>query len=282
MSGSLILVATPIGNLGDFSPRAQEALSQADRILCEDTRRTRILLSAFSIPAKGRLEAFHDHNETERIARILEFLHSGELIALVSDAGTPAISDPGERLVAAAVAEGLRVTTVPGPSALLAALVVSGFSTDRFVMEGFLPRKGAERATRLEHVRKEERTSVFYESPKRLGATLADFVAVLGPQRHVCIARELTKLHEELWRGSVEEALAQFSDTEVRGEVVLVVEGATPRDTPEASDAQLMAALEAARSSGLSARDAAREVAELFDVPRRRVYELGVQGSNES
>ena len=277
MSGTLVVVATPIGNLGDLAPRALEVLRSADRILCEDTRRTRILLSASEIPGAGRLEALHDHNEAQRIPALLSALLGGELIALVSDAGTPGISDPGERLVAAAVASDVLVTTVPGPSALLAALVVSGLPTDRFVMEGFLPRKGTERADRLASLVAARRTAILYESPRRVPATIGDLAAVLDADRRLCVAREMTKLHEEVWRGTIGEALERYRGAEVRGEVVLVLGGAPPSEVPEASDADIVGALREARAAGLSTRDAAAEVAVLLGIPRRRAYELATR-----
>ena len=282
MTGTLVLIATPIGNLGDMTPRAIEALESADRILCEDTRRTRILLSACSIRARGRLEAFHDHNEVARLAKVLDALRSGETVALVSDAGTPGISDPGQRLVAAATEAGIQVSALPGASAVLTALVVSGLPTDRFVMEGFLERKGSTRASQIEALRSEERTVVLFESPKRLGATMKDLEAALGSERRVCVARELTKLHEEVWRGTLSEAVEAFGISEVRGEIVVVLEGAQPRAQEEATDDEVRAALRQAFQGGLTARDATSEVASSLGVPRRRVYELANQERGES
>jgi 16S rRNA (cytidine1402-2'-O)-methyltransferase len=275
VSGRLELVATPIGNLGDLAPRAIEVLRDADRILCEDTRRTRSLLSASEVPARGRLEAFHEHNEALKIPRVLERLRAGELVAVVCDAGTPGISDPGSRLVAAAVASGLDVGSVPGPSAILAALVVSGLPTDRFVMEGFLPRRGSERQRRLTALRAERRTVVLFESPRRVGATLAELAATLDGGRALVVARELTKLHEEIWRGTLEEGAGHFVDHELRGEVVLVMGGSLEPER-EATEDDIVAALAAARADGRSTRDAAAEVAEALGVPRRRVYDLAI------
>jgi len=279
--GRLVLVATPIGNLGDLSPRAVEVLRDAAVILCEDTRRTRTLLSAAGIRGAGRLEALHEHNETTRTPAILDAVASGTLAALVCDAGTPGISDPGQRLVAAAVASGLEVSTVPGPSALLAALVVSGLPTDRFVMEGFLPRRGAERSARLDALHREERTCVLFESPRRVAETLAALVQVLGPERRACVARELTKLHEEIVHGTLGELAARYGGVEVRGEVVLVLAGAAPMAHRTATDAELLAALAEARAGGLSTRDAVAEVASVLGVARRRAYELATRGAPE-
>jgi 16S rRNA (cytidine1402-2'-O)-methyltransferase len=275
MTGRLELVATPIGNLGDLSPRAVETLAGADRILCEDTRRTRSLLSASSLPAGGRLEAFHEHNEDQKTPRVLERLEAGERIALVCDAGTPGISDPGSRLVAAAVAAGIEVGSIPGPSALLAALVISGLPTDRFVMEGFLPRRGSLRHRRVSELKAERRTVVLYESPRRVGATVAELAAVLGGERPLVVARELTKLHEEIWRGNLAEGAEHFAAGELRGEVVLVLGGNAEPDR-EATEEDIVAALAQARADGLSTRDAAAEVAEQLGVQRRRVYDLAI------
>jgi len=275
VTGLLELVATPIGNLGDLSPRAIEALAQADRILCEDTRRTRNLLSASSLSAGRRLEALHEHNEEQKIPRVLERLEAGERIALVCDAGTPGISDPGSRLVAASVAAGIKVSSIPGPSALLAALVISGLPTDRFVMEGFLPRRGSLRQRRLAELKAERRTVVLFESPRRIGSTVAELAAVLGGERPLVVARELTKLHEEIWRGSVAEGAAHFASTELRGEVVVVL-GGNVEPEREASETDIVAALAQARADGLSTRDAAAEVAEQLGVPRRKVYDLAI------
>jgi 16S rRNA (cytidine1402-2'-O)-methyltransferase len=200
----------------------------------------------------------------------------GSRVVMVSDAGTPGISDPGERLVAAAVAAGIEVSAVPGPSALLAALVVSGLPTGRFVMEGFLPRKGTPRRARLAELADEPRTIVLYESPRRIGATLAELAELLGPERQVVVARELTKLHEELWRGTLGEAAAHFVGREVRGEVAVVLAGALATAATPAGEPQILAALSEARSRGLSNRDAAAEVADALGVPKRTVYDLAI------
>jgi 16S rRNA (cytidine1402-2'-O)-methyltransferase len=275
MTGRLELVATPIGNLGDLAPRAVESLRDVDRILCEDTRRTRSLLSAFSLASGGRLESFHEHNEFGKTPGVIDRLLAGERVALVSDAGTPGISDPGARLVAAAVAAGIEVTALPGPSAVLAALVVSGLPTDRFVMEGFLPRRGADRRARLAGLVDEQRTVVLYESPRRVPATVTELAEVLGAERPAVVARELTKLHEEIWRGSLGEASAHYRDAEVRGEVVLVIGGAVPV-ARQATEAEVLVALQAATSAGLSTRDASAAVSQQLGVARRAVYDLAV------
>jgi 16S rRNA (cytidine1402-2'-O)-methyltransferase len=273
VAGRIVLVATPIGNLGDLSPRATEALATADVVCCEDTRRTRALLSAAGVPAGRRLVSLHGHNEVARIDEVLARVEAGATVAVVSDAGMPAVSDPGQRLVAAAVGAGLTVTVVPGPSAVLAALVVSGLPTDRFCVEGFLPRKGGERRRRLEALAADERTLVVLEAPGRLAATLGDLAAVAGP-RPVAVVRELTKLHEEVWRGTLTDAAAVFAARPVRGEVVLVVGGSTGAGGPD----ELV--VEAAVRARLDAGDGPRQVAEAVSaelgVGRRRAYELAI------
>ena len=206
---AVILVGTPIGNLGDLSPRAVEALATADVIAAEDTRRTRPLLTAAGIPAGGRLVSFHGPNEVELAARLVErIVERKERLVCVTDAGMPGISDPGERLVVAALAAGVAVEVVPGPSAALSALVLSGLPTGRFVFEGFLPRKGRQRAARLEALRGEDRTVVLFEAPHRLLGTLADLAGAFGGDRPVAVARELTKVFETVWRGTLGEAVA--------------------------------------------------------------------------
>jgi len=266
--GRLVLVATPIGNLGDLSPRAVEALAAADVVCCEDTRHSRKLLSHAGVRA-ARLVAVHEHNEQEQAALVVGWLGQGQRVAVVTDAGLPGISDPGERLVRAAAEAGHVVEVVPGPSAAVAGLVVSGLPTGRFCFEGFLPRKGAERARRLAAVATEERTTVLFEAPHRLSATLAELAEVCGPDRPCSLARELTKLHEEVWRGTLGQAVRRAVEQPPRGEHVVVVGGATP---PDVEEAEVVAAIAEARAAGLSARDAAAEVAERLGVPRNRAY----------
>lgn len=277
-AGRLVLVATPIGNLGDLSRRGAEALAQADLVCCEDTRRTRQLLSHAGITGR-RLLSVHGHNEQARITEVLEALRGGATVALVSDAGTPGVSDPGTRLVAAAAAAGVEVTVVPGPNAALAALVVSGLATDRFCFEGFLPRRGAERRRRLEQVAEERRTVLLHETAPRLAATLAELAAVCGAGRRVVVARELTKLHEELWRSTLGEAAEEFGAREARGEIVVVLEGAPP--PPEADDEVVRRQVRDRMEAGQTLRDAAVSVAATLGVSRRRAYELGLGGGDE-
>ena len=272
-AGRLVLVATPIGNLGDLSPRAAEALAGASLVCCEDTRRTRQLLTHSAITGR-RLLSVHGHNEQARIAEVVGELRAGRTVALVSDAGTPGVSDPGTRLVAAAAAAGIEVTVVPGPNAALAALVVSGLPTDRFCFEGFLPRRGAERRRRLAQIAEERRTVLLHEAAPRLADTLAALAEACGAGRRVVIARELTKLHEELWRGTLGEAAGEFAAREPRGEIVVVVEGAPA--PPEADDDAVRRQVRERMEAGQSLRDAAASVAASLGVSRRRAYELGL------
>ncbi|MEA3020902.1 MAG: rRNA (cytidine1402-2-O)-methyltransferase [Actinomycetota bacterium] len=272
-SVKLVLVGTPIGNLADLSPRAVEALATADLVVCEDTRHTGRLLQAAGISAK-KLLAAHDHNEVAQIGVVLDRLRAGETVAVVSDAGMPGISDPGERMVRAAADAGIEVVVVPGPAAAIAALVVSGLPTGRFAFEGFLPRSGSGRTERIAALVGEERTIVVYEAPHRMARTLADLAAALGGARQVAIGRELTKMHEEVWRGTLAAAVAHVADVEPRGEHVLVIDGAPP--VAPASDAELASALSRLLADGLSTRDAVAEVASAYDVPKRRVYDLAV------
>ncbi len=270
----LVLVGTPIGNLSDLSPRAVEALAGADAICCEDTRRTGRLLQHAGVERRP-LVVVNDHTEVAAIAGVLERLARGERVAVVSDAGMPGISDPGERLVRAAVDAGHLVEVVPGPSAAVTALVASGLAAGRYAFEGFLPRKGSGRSARLLEVAGERRTTVLYEAPHRLARTLADLAAACGPDRRVAVARELTKLHEEMWRGSLSGACAWVAEREPRGEVAIVLEGA-PAPLP-AGDADVEAAVQARLEAGDSPRDAAATVAAALGVPRRRAYEVAVR-----
>ena len=226
--GKLYVVATPIGNLEDITLRALRVLREVDLIAAEDTRHTRKLLDRYEI--KKRMVSYHEHNERERAERIIEDLKSGMKVALVSDSGTPAISDPGYVLIRRCVEEGIEVIPIPGPSALLAALSVSGLPVHRFIFEGFLPHKSGKRRNRLRQLAGEEGTIIFYESPHRLLKTLSDILEILG-NRRVVIARELTKVHEEIFRGSIEEALERFGEGERKGEFTILVEGRSHRFT---------------------------------------------------
>jgi 16S rRNA (cytidine1402-2'-O)-methyltransferase len=272
--GRLVLVATPIGNLGDLSGRARELFEVADAIYCEDTRHSRVLFSAVGVTTGGRLHSLHEHNEVAEGEKVVDRVRNGELVVLVSDAGTPGISDPGARVVAAVVAAGLTVSTAPGPSAVVAALSVSGLPTERFVMEGFLPRKAGERARWFEGWAREERTVVFYESPVRLASSLAE-LAALYPGRRVAVARELTKMHEEVLRGTLAEVAARVAAGEVRGEVAVVLEGAP---SPAAAGEDVVrAALVDQFAAGASTRDAVEVVTALLGAARRDVYEIALR-----
>ncbi|MDP9453067.1 MAG: 16S rRNA (cytidine(1402)-2'-O)-methyltransferase [Actinomycetota bacterium] len=264
-------MATPIGNLDDLSPRAVRTLAEADLVVCEDTRHTRRLLSAAGVSAPSLLAA-NDHTEAGQVTTVLDRLAQGARVALVSDAGLPGISDPGERTVRAAAAAGFEVVVVPGPSAALAGLVVSGLPTGRFVVEGFLPRRGSGRSERLAALATEERTVVVFEAPHRLARTLADLSAALGGDRPVALCRELTKLHEEVWRGTLAAAVERATQVPPRGEYVVVIAGAAPAPGPD--DAELLTALEQARATGTSTKDAVAEVAAAYGAPKRRVYQL--------
>lgn len=275
LAAGLYLVATPIGNLGDLTVRAVATLARADLICCEDTRHSRTLLAHYGI---GRpLRPLHEHNEESEVPRLLESLAAGQAIALVSDAGTPLVSDPGYRLVRAAVGAGHRVTALPGPSAALAALTVSGLPCDRFEFAGFLPPRQAARRTRLAELASTQATLILYEAPGRVGATLGDVAEVMG-DRPIVVARELTKRFEEVRRGSARELADAFANVEQKGEFVLLIGPSPPLEVTEALiEARLREAL-----ATESLRDAARTVAEALGVPRSRAYEIGLRLKDET
>lgn len=274
MVGRLVLVATPIGNLGDLSPRAVEVLAKADVVACEDTRRTGRLLAHAGVAAP-RLLVVNEHTEKASASEIAELIVDGNMVALVTDGGTPAISDPGAKVVKAALKAGAEVEAVPGPSAALSALVVSGLPTGRFCFEGFLPRKGRHRTDRLHALSVEPRTMVLFEAPHRLVRTLGDLASALGGGRAIAIVREQTKLHEEVWRGTMADAVIRVGESEPRGEYVLVVAG-SPDPAPP-SVPQIKAALEVKLADGLSRRDAAAAVAADLGLSRRAVYQISLK-----
>jgi 16S rRNA (cytidine1402-2'-O)-methyltransferase len=278
-AGSLVLVATPIGNLGDMTQRAIEALQSADIICCEDTRHSGKLLAHFGVTGK-KLIVINEHTEYDAREEIVSLVTSGSIVALVTDAGTPGISDPGERLVVAVVEAGGNVTAVPGASALTMALVISGLPTSRFVFEGFLPRSGAERTDRLAMTTTESRTIVLYEAPHRLAKTLSDLTTACGAMRRVVLARELTKLHEQIWRGTLQDANMLVAATEPRGEYVIIIEPAKPPAPP--TDEELVAAIKAEIAKGVSRKDSAARVSARFGVAKRTVYELALQIRDDS
>lgn len=271
----IILAATPIGNLGDASQRLIEALTNAEVIASEDTRTTIQLMRALGIENRPRLIAMHEHNESAKATEIVELARTVDVLVL-SDAGMPAISDPGFPLVTAAVAAGVTVTVVPGPSAVLAALVVSGLPTDRFTFEGFVPRKG--RVGYFTSLAREPRTMVFFESPNRLAAALRDLATALGGERHVVVCRELTKLHEEVVRGSASELAEHFADG-ARGEICIVVAGAgaVASDLPTAT-AQVLALV----ASGAKLKDASAEVGDATGLSKRDLYEAALASREPS
>jgi 16S rRNA (cytidine1402-2'-O)-methyltransferase len=264
-SGTLFLVGTPIGNLGDMTDRARETLGAVDFVAAEDTRRTGTLLKRFGI--RARMVSLHDANERERTPEVLDALRSGQDVALVSDAGMPGVSDPGFRLVRACVEAGVDVRVVPGPSAVVSALVVSGLPADRFVYEGFLPRRAGDRRRRLEELATEPRTIVLFESPRRVGAVLGDAAQILGDRR-VAVARELTKLHEEVIRGTLSEVLPLVED--LKGEVVVVLEGR--RDEPAADLDDLVRQARELVENGARKREAAAEVARRSGASANQIY----------
>lgn len=276
MTGRLYVVATPIGNMADITLRAIRVLTDVGVIAAEDTRTTRKLLSHHGIATP--LVSYHDHNEIIRTPELLSRLQAGESVAVVSEAGTPSISDPGYRLVEAAISGGIDVEPVPGASAVLAALVVSGLPTDSFVFEGFLPRRAGERRRRLEALAAERRTLVVFESPHRVDSSLADMLGVLGDRR-AALCRELTKLHEEVRRATLSELLASVEKSPVKGELVIVVEGAL--ETEPDLDGAVTEAL-GRIERGESAREATRAVAEQRGVGRRALYDRVLQDRKEN
>jgi 16S rRNA (cytidine1402-2'-O)-methyltransferase len=274
----LVLAATPIGNTGDASPRLRDALENADIVAAEDTRRLRRLTDALGLTLSGRVVSCYDSVEQARIPGLLDALRADQTVVLVTDAGMPLVSDPGFRLVAAVVAEGLPVTVVPGPSAALAALAVAGLPTDRWCFEGFLPRRAAARRRRLGELAREERTIVFFEAPHRIAATLADLAAAFGADRRGVVCRELTKTHEETRRGGLRE-LADWAAGGLRGEITIVVEGVVPDRTPPAG-ADLVEEVESLVAAGSTRRDAVDAVAGAHGLARRVVYDAVRSGAS--
>jgi 16S rRNA (cytidine1402-2'-O)-methyltransferase len=269
-TGVLVLAGTPIGDPADASPRLRDALATADVVAAEDTRRLRRLTRDLGIELTGRVVSYFDANESSRTGELLDVLVGGGRVVVVTDAGMPSVSDPGYRLVAAAVEAGVRVTVVPGPSAVLSALAVSGLPVDRFCFEGFLPRKAGERSTRLRALAAEPRTMVFFEAPHRLAASLAAMSEAFGPTRVAAVCRELTKTYEEVRRGALAD-LAGWAADGVRGEITVVVAGAEP--APPADPADLVAAVLARVSGGERLKDAAGAVAQDHGVGRRELYQ---------
>lgn len=271
MSGTLYIVATPIGNLEDITLRALRILKQVDLIAAEDTRHTQILLHHFGI--RTPLTSYHEHNERTKARQLIGRLKQGESVALVSDAGTPAISDPGFRLIAEAVEAEVSIVPLPGASALTAVLSAGGLPTDRFAFEGFLPAKQKERREKLQALRAETRTLVFYEAPHRLKETLADMQAILG-DREIVLGREVSKVHEEFLRGSVSELVHQLGDRKILGELTLVIRGSAGES--EVSEDRLKAEIRKLRNGGLRVKEIAEIMGERYSIGKRELYRLAL------
>ena len=275
MAGTLFIVATPIGNLEDITQRALKVLREVDLIACEDTRHTQKLLNHFGI--NTRTVSYHEHNERDRAQQLCEMLAQGKQVALVSDAGTPLISDPGFRIVTTAIERDIRVVPIPGAVAFVTALAASGLPTDQFFFAGFLPPRSTARVAKLEELRTISATLVFYEAPHRIAATLKDAAQVLG-NRQAVVARELTKLHEEIIRGRLPELAAQFAQRKTKGEIVLVVDGAnetsSPREDAGASPETLLARVNELERQGTNSKEALKLAARELGMKRAEAYRL--------
>ena len=278
MAGILYLVATPIGNLGDFSPRAAETLGAVDFIAAEDTRVSMKLLNHFGV--KKPLISYHEHNHVTAGQSVLNRLLAGESCALMTDAGTPAISDPGEELVAQCAAQEIPVVPIPGPCAFVNALAVSGLPTGRFTFEGFLSVNKASRTEHMQSIVKEPRTMIFYEAPHKLGATLRDLAAALG-DREIAIVRELTKIHEEVIRTTLCAAAEKYADGGLKGEIVLIIEGAKPEEKEKMTVEQAVEEAKRFVSNGDSASEAAKKAAKLSGLKKGDIYKL-MQGEKDN
>ena len=274
MAGMLYLVPTPIGNLGDISPRCRETLEAADFIAAEDTRVSLKLLNHLGI--RKSLISYHQHNQNQKGQGIVDRILAGETCALVSDAGSPAISDPGEELVKQCAQAGITVCAIPGPCALVTALSISGQSTGRFCFEGFLSTAKKSRMEHLESLKRETRTMIFYEAPHKLLFTLEDMEKVFGPQRPISLCRELTKLHEEVIRTTLSGALSLYTQQSPKGEFVLVVAGAEPEEKPQATAEEAAAQVARLMEQGLSRKDAVKQTAEALGLPKNLVYDAAL------
>ncbi|MCX4881340.1 MULTISPECIES: 16S rRNA (cytidine(1402)-2'-O)-methyltransferase [unclassified Streptomyces] len=279
MTGTLVLAGTPIGDVADAPPRLAAELAGADVVAAEDTRRLRRLTQALGVTPKGRVVSYFEGNESARTPELVEELVNGARVLLVTDAGMPSVSDPGYRLVAAAVEKDIRVTAVPGPSAVLTALALSGLPVDRFCFEGFLPRKAGERLTRLREVAEERRTLVYFEAPHRLDDTLAAMAEVFGAERRAAVCRELTKTYEEVRRGGLAE-LAAWAAEGVRGEITVVVEGAPERGPGELDAAELVRRVRVREEAGERRKEAIAAVAADAGLPKREVFDAVVAAKN--
>jgi 16S rRNA (cytidine1402-2'-O)-methyltransferase len=279
VTGILVLAGTPIGDISDAPPRLAEELAGADVVAAEDTRRLRRLTQALGVTPKGRVVSYFEGNESARTPELVEELAGGARVLLVTDAGMPSVSDPGYRLVAAAVERDIEVTAVPGPSAVLTALALSGLPVDRFCFEGFLPRKAGERLGRLREVADERRTLVYFEAPHRLDDTLAAMAEVFGGERRAAVCRELTKTYEEIKRGPLAE-LAAWAAEGVRGEITVVVEGAPERGAEELDDAELVRRVRVREDAGERRKEAIAAVAVEAGLPKRQVFDAVVAAKN--
>lgn len=279
MTGTLVLAGTPIGDIADAPPRLAAELAGADVIAAEDTRRLRRLTQALGVQPAGRIVSYFEGNEAARTAELVETLAGGARVVLVTDAGMPSVSDPGYRLVAAAVDRGVTVTAVPGPSAVLTALAVSGLPVDRFCFEGFLPRKEGERLGRLREVAGDRRTLVFFESPRRLPATLASMAEVFGADRRAAVCRELTKTYEEVRRGPLAE-LVEWAGDGVLGEITVVVQGAPERSAEHLDPAELARRVAVREEAGERRKEAIAAVAQETGLPKREVFDAVVAAKN--
>ncbi len=269
MPGTLYIVATPIGNLADITLRALSTLKEVDLIAAEDTRVTHKLLAHYGI--EKPMTSYHRHSLQHKVDQLLEALKDGKNVAVVSDAGTPGISDPGADIIEQAIANDIRVEAIPGPNAVIVALIVSGLSTLRFTFDGFPPRKPSDRRQFLASLKDEQRTMTFYESPMRLLGTLKDILTVLGDRR-IAVVREATKMFEEVHRGTVSSAIERFASVAPRGEITIVLEGSTEEKVEALPEEQIEAALKELLASGVSERDAVRQVAASFPVPKKEIY----------
>lgn len=272
---ALVVIGTPIGNLGDISERAIKELREADLICCEDTRRTGKLLNLLNINPRPDLEVLNEHTEEKRANGILNRITAGLRVALVTDAGMPGIADPGQYLIKSAIDHEINLEIVPGPTAGIVALIASGLPTSRFVFEGFIPRKGEERQRRIEEIARDDKTTVIFESGKRIERTIQDLLNICGDERKAIIARELTKMHEEIQRGTLRHLQTKMSDISTKGEFVLILSGIS--EDHYVSDSLLKEELQEIIGSGKSKRDAVKELTSKYQLSKRRVYDLSIE-----
>ena len=272
---ALVVIGTPIGNLGDISERAIRELREADLICCEDTRRTGKLLNLLNITPRPDLEVLNEHTEEKRANEILNRITAGLRVALVTDAGMPGIADPGQYLIKSAIDHEINLEIVPGPTAGIVALIASGLPTSRFVFQGFIPRKGEERQRRIEEIARDDKTTVIYESGKRIERTIQDLLNICGDERKAIIARELTKMHEEIQRGTLRLLHTKMSDISTKGEFVLILSGFS--EDHYVSDSHLKEELQEIIGSGKSKRDAVKELTSKYQLSKRRVYDLSIE-----